>query len=208
MASPFTWDARALRYRDTANGRYIPEARVRQAVDAAVDAASQRMANLTEGLRAGRINAIDWQVGMAREVRKANTEASAAAHGGVKQMSASDLGRTGRTVRTQLDYLRNFVRDVESGKQPLDGRAVQRARMYGQAARSGYEEQRRRLHGLKGRTEERRLLSAAESCVDCVAAAARGWQPEGALPRIGESICLTNCKCSFGFRYVEERVAA
>lgn len=47
---------------------------------------------------------------------------------------------------------------------------------------------------------ERRVLGAAEHCVDCIRYAEMGWQPIGTLPPIGQqSACMVNCKCHFEY---------
>jgi hypothetical protein len=126
--------------------------------------------------------------------------ATAAARGGWAQMSQSDWGYTGALIKRQYQYLDRFALDIQTGKQRLDGRLLQRARMYGKAARSSYEQMRRREMVKLGKTEERRLLGPAEHCPGCLIEADKEWRPIGTLAPIGSQECRTECKCYFVFR--------
>ena len=48
--------------------------------------------------------------------------------------------------------------------------------------------------------EERRVITAAESCVSCVTYASEGWVEFGSLGEIGDSECGSRCKCYFEYR--------
>lgn len=108
-------------------------------LDRFVDRAGRASAReLTIQLRDGRIALPEWQTAMARAVKNVNYAAVAAASGGVENMTAVERGRAGQIIRQQYAYLRNFAAEIESGKQPLDGRALRRAEMYMQAARGRF----------------------------------------------------------------------
>lgn len=188
------------RYVDRATGRYVSELTVRADLDKYIDAKNLRLDNLTNQLRNREISLADWQTQMRNEIRDAHNNAAMIARGGRDQMTPADWGRTGRELRTQYEYLDKWAADIASGKAPLDGRANVRARLYGNASRGTYEQQRRAMAADRGNQLERRILHAAESCTDCIDYAGRGWQPIGTLPRIGQSICRTNCKCTFSYR--------
>jgi hypothetical protein len=198
----FLWSATALRFRDVASGRFVPQAAVRQAVDVVVDKGADRLARLTAQLRAGALDVPTWQAQFAQELKLTHLATATAAKGGVAQMAPADWGRVGQQLRVQYGFLRGFAADVASGKQPLDGRAESRARLYGQAARATYEETRRGIQRERGGQERRVLHSARESCADCVSYAGRGWAPVGSLPAIGESACRSNCRCTLEYRAV------
>lgn len=210
MAEPsrFAYDTKLARYRDLRTGRFLAHSTIRQAVDQVAKVGGDRMAAITGRLRSGVIDLPTWQVQMAGEIKTLHVTQATAAKGGKAQMSPADYGRVGAEVKKQYQYLARFAEDVASGKQTLDGRAENRARLYGEAGRGTFEDQRRHLWADKGAIEERRVLHAAEHCADCVAAAGRGWSPEGALPRIGASACRTRCKCTFTFRMAPLAVAA
>lgn len=190
----------AGRYRDRATGRFVSELTVRGDLDKYIDAKNAKLDSLTTQLRNREISLADWQTQMRNELRTAHTNAAMVARGGRDQMTNADWGRTGRELRTQYEYLDKWAADIASGKVKLDGRANIRAQLYGDASRSTYEQNRRAVASVNGYTQERRILHAKESCTDCLEYAARGWQPIGTLPRIGESVCRTNCKCTFEYK--------
>lgn len=125
---------------------------------------------------------------------------AAAASGGTANMSHADRGRVGAAARREYAYLSRFAGQLVDGSRPLDASAVRRAGMYAEAGRRTAEEVDRRSRQVDGWTLERRVLAAAEHCVECLALAALGWQPLGSLPRIGETICKMGCRCSWGFK--------
>jgi hypothetical protein len=190
----FTWDAASGRYRG-AQGRYVSQATVRDAVDDVLDAATARMQALARRLQAGTLDLATWQRDMAAEIKASHLAAAMVAHGGKPAMSKSDYGWTGRRIRTEYDYLRNFARQVASGEQPLTDQIVARAALYGQAGRATYEGMRERDALGRGEDEERNVLGPADHCTDCVGASAQEWGPPGTLVPIGRRQCKVNCHC-------------
>lgn len=208
LTPDYTWSDASHRYRDLSTGRFVGPDAVRGALDHVIESSKSEMRAVSGRLRSGEIALADWQRGMAQEMKLIHTASAAAARGGWAEMSQSDWGAVGQQTRAQYEFLRNFAGDVATGKQPLDGRFLRRAEMYGEAARATYAETERRMMRREGEDEERRILGAADHCPDCLAAAALKWQPIGTLPRIGESQCRTRCRCSFDYRTVEEALAA
>lgn len=198
----YGWNEKAGRYYNlTGKPTFVSFADVRNALESNISVSQANMRALTEQLIAvpPTISLDQWQVDMMREIKQANISASAAARGGWAQMTQSDWGAVGQQVRTQYDYLRNFANEIASGKQRLNGSALVRADLYGQAARGNFEEMRRRMAKLEGMTDEMRVLGEADHCDDCLSAAGH-WAPIGTLPRIGDSQCVTNCRCTFKYR--------
>lgn len=202
----FVFDAATLRYTSPA-GVLVPEAIVRRAVDIVAEQGGARLAALTERLVAGTLDLATWQVQMAAELHTLHLVMAAAGHGGWAHMAPVDFAAVGEKLQVQLGFLQGWAAQVAAGTAPLDGRALARARLYGQAGRGTFEETRREQQALRG-GQERRVLSAAESCADCVGYARRSWQPIGRLPGVGEaSVCRANCRCHFEWRPAQ-RVAA
>lgn len=211
LTSSFGWNETAGRYIDLSTGRFVPFPTVRDALEIEMDASGARMNSLTDQLIAEQISLPEWQISMMEEIKISHTAAAASARGGWAQMSQADWGNTGRLIRDQYDFLRNFANEIASGKQRLDGTARVRTDMYAQAARGTFEETRRRYERLmNGMEEEARILGEADHCSSdddpdgerdgCLELAALGFQPIGTLPKIGNSVCLTRCHCKFIFR--------
>jgi len=208
MASPpraFTFDRRLGRYRDAATGRLIPAAQVRAYLDEALVSAGKRMDSLANQLRAGQIDLISWEVRMRREVKIVATYSGAAAKGGWAQMTEADYGRVGRYGQDQYRFLRGFMRDIETGKQPLNGLVNARAQMYAQAGRPLYHRMEIAEQRVRGMRLRKSVRHARDSCAGCIAAEAAGWIDidSTAVPEIGARECRTRCKCSWLYKAAE-----
>lgn len=188
------------RYRDNVTGRFVSQLRVRADMDSYIDNSKRGIDALANQLRNREISLAEWQTSMRQEIKAMHLNGSMAAHGGRAQMTQADWGRAGQQIRQQYQYLDSFAADIASGKVKLDGRINVRAGMYAESARGTNEQENRRMAATAGLTQERRILHAAESCVDCLDYASRGWQPIGTLPRIGDSRCRSNCRCTFEYQ--------
>jgi hypothetical protein len=189
------------RYRDTSTGRYISAQSVRRDVARMADTAGRDVARqLTEALRDRRISLAEWQTGMARAVKNVNYAAVAVASGGVNNMTAVERGRAGAIIKEQYKYLRGFAKDIETGKQPLDGRALVRAEMYMDAVKGSFHEQKR-----AGFAEShagavvmvRSHRHKRDSCRSCVGLDGKWFtmnSPEY-IP-VGRRECNVNCGCT------------
>ena len=189
------------RYRDTSTGRYISAQSVRRDVARMADTAGRDVARqLTTALKDGRIGLAEWQVGMARAVKNVNYAAVASASGGVNNMTAVERGRAGAIIKQQYAYLRDFAKQIESGEQKLDGRAMRRAEMYMDAAKGSFHEQKR-----AGFAEShagavvmvRSHRHKRDSCRSCVGLDGKWFtmnSPEY-IP-VGRRECNVNCGCT------------
>jgi hypothetical protein len=189
------FDDRTGRYRDKGTGRFVSERRIRSAVDAVADAASQQMQTAAQALMDGNLSLAAFQSEMQRLIRLSNVAAAVIAKGGAEQMTPADWGRAGRAIRDQYAYLRDFAAQVAAGQQPMDGSLTARARQYGQASRSQYERVRNAGQQQRGFRYERNVLGNSEHCAECVALTGRGWVPIGSLPPVGTRRCRQNDRC-------------
>jgi hypothetical protein len=195
-----TYDTSTGRYRDTATGRLVSERAIRDQVDALADAASERLATLTDHLLRGDLTLAEWQSQGMAVIKVSHVAVGVVAQGGKAQMTAVHYGSLGHEIRDQYAYLRDFANGIADGSVPLDGRLISRAGMYGQAARVTYEKVVARDALGRGLTEERSILHASESCASCRAQAALGWVAVGTLIPIGSRTCLSRCRCTMSRR--------
>lgn len=200
----FTYSQSTLLYRDS-RGRYVSARVVNQATDYVIRGASDRMIALSKQLQAGTIGLDGWQNAMAAEMKLLHVGAAAMGRGGWDQMSQADWGWTGHKLRDQYAYLRNFAHDIATGDQPLDGRLLNRTRLYAEAARGTQREMQRRMGQLIGHSQERNQLGAADRhCGSCLSCTAQGWVPIGSLTPVGSRSCYSNCHCSIQTRHTPE----
>lgn len=200
LTPQYGWNANANRYVDLITGQFVSFVDVRNALEFNITASQSIMKALTQQLIDGTLSIADWQLDMMEQIKILHTSSAAAARGGWAQMTQSDWGFVGQKIRAQYEYLQNFALEIQNGKQLLNGSALVRAELYGQAGRGTYEDMRRRAEALlNGMTEEMRVLGEADHCEDCLNYAGT-WAPINTLPRIGDSICIVNCHCKFRFR--------
>lgn len=199
----FGWNAAAKRYYDLDTGVFVSKSAIRTGLENMMDQSALNMNALTQKLVDGGISLADWQSGMMAEIKAAHVSASALANGGWAQMTQSDWGAAGQMIREQYNYLRNFASQIASGEQPLDGRCLVRSDLYGNASNGTYEAMRTRAFLAAGFEEGRRVLeTGADHCDDCLEYASEGWMPIEDIPEIGNSQCLTRCRCEIEFRRI------
>lgn len=195
----FSWSESAGRFRD-GRGRFVPEASVRDGVDATVNAASARAVSLAQDLREGKIGIDAFRDGMFRVIKDVHIASALAAYGGKNAMTPERYGYTGHLIKEQYQYMRGFLTDIISGKQALNGRIDVRVAMYAEAGRTTYEMIRLREGKRRGITQVRNILHAQESCEQCKGITARGWvDPDDMVP-IGARQCLSRCRCTLEMR--------
>src|ERR1700755_1112519 len=201
----FRFDRSAGRYRGP-TGTFVPQAQVRAYLDEALESAGKRMDLLASQLRSGQIDLISWEVRMRREVKIVTTYSGAAAKGGWAQMTEADYGRIGNYPRRQYEYLRGFARDIQSGKQPLNGMVNARAKLYSESGRPLYHRIEKAEMLVRGNKQRQSIRHGRDSCDGCVMAERAGWHDiEGStVPEIGERECGNRCRCSWAYRVSED----
>lgn len=198
----YSWNPTAHRYIDNETGQFVSNAVIRDGLENVIDLSGVNMNALTQQLINNEISLANWQTGMMEQIKLTHTASAALSNGGWAQMSQADWGATGRLIRDQYDYLRNFANQIADGTQPLDGRVLVRADMYADAANTTYSTIQTRSYTEQGYDEEIRIKENDPNvCDDCVEWAGMGWQPIGTLPEPGQdSVCLTRCRCHKEFR--------
>lgn len=200
LTPAYQWDERSQRYVNAVSKKFVSRDTVRQALDIALDRSRNEVTRLSRALVNGQINLATWQTSIASEIKSMHLASASLAKGGWAQMTQSDFGRTGQIVRQEYGHLARFAQDIKEGRQLLDGSLLRRANMYALSPTGTYEEVARRNMLSSGKLEEKRVLGGADHCADCVRLADGEWHPIGSLPRIGQSVCMTNCRCRFVYR--------
>jgi hypothetical protein len=193
---PFTWSEAQQRYRDTGTGRFVSSSAVRADIDRMLDDVAHRTGDLTRLLQDGRVGLRDWQTMMAQEIKDVHTANAVLARGGWENMTERDWGRVGHIIRDEYGHLRGWAVDLQTGRAPLDGRAVMRAEQYTQAGRGTFEEVKRYAARDAGLLWEYNVLEpTAAHCDGCLEADAMGVRPVGEIPAIGSRDCRANDRC-------------
>lgn len=205
----FYFDASRQRYIQVlASGktRAVSQALINRDVTRFARYTRSEMSSLTAQLVNGEITQDVWYTQMRTMMRVSYRQSVTIANGGLETMTPSHWGSFGAEMKKQYQYLDNFRAEIMSGKQALDGRAVTRAGMYGDANYAQYQNWKLKQEVKAGyELEGRRVLHPAEHCGDCVTYAALGWVPIDQVPPIGASRCLTHCKCTIETRKVKTK---
>lgn len=207
------WDTVKKQYYDLGTGKYINAISLRNAaIEPFLARVKVAMREVDVKLQNKTITLTEWQAQMAQLVKSSQIASALVAIGGLPNTSDVDKKGIAVSVTAMLVFLHDFAKDIESGKQELNGRLFARTDLYANAIRDAYEETKRNsliaaaiIAGIILR--ERRVLdSQADHCVTdggllgCVELAAKGWQPIGTLPRLYDTPCSTNCKCHFEYK--------
>lgn len=191
-------------------GRRVPDFRIKMGVQRVANAVQRDLRDLTGRLVNGEISRQQWYDAMRATMKHEYRAAYLASIGGLENYDRSEISKFGWRMRPHYRWLNNFLAELESGKQGLNGFAVVRAGMYARAANAIYENERMRVAREAGYTEARRVLGPNEShCTDeggtairpgCIELAGLGWVSISEMTPLGEALCLSNCLCGLEFR--------
>lgn len=164
--------------------------------------------DINRRLKSGEITVAEWESETRNRLALLYLAALLLRSGGAANTSPADYLLMQSALQTQYEYLGAFAADVS--KDPatwLTGRLDARMNLYNNSSYAAFENFNHSFMASAGFTEERRVLGYADHCKSgkagtpgCIELAAKGWQPIGTLPKIGEATCNQNCKCHFEYR--------
>lgn len=204
VLSGYTWDRSARRYRSQATGRYVARNTVVGLLESHVNGGDQRIEALTTAFYEGRIAPSVFAEQMRTQLKRLHLQNAALGAGGWDRLTPADYGRVGQRLRTDYARITRLANDVQSGSVSLP-QALNRTSGYvGNSRIAFWETDRAAQVAEPGMVIiERRVISARESCRDCLNYYAMGWQPVGVLPVPGvASACQTHCRCRMERRQV------
>jgi hypothetical protein len=165
------------------------------------------MRGITQQLVNGEISQDQWYRAMRKAMKDQYRASWIASIGGIENYNRGEAARMGWAVRPQYRWLDNFLLEIQSGKQPLNGFAIRRAGMYARAGNVIYQNNLVRIAEQNGKREVRRVLGENEShCHEtldrpgCVELAAKGFVPMPQFVPLGDAACYSHCLCSVEFR--------
>lgn len=209
LTPQFGFDDRTGRYFYTSGpkkGDFVSFNDVRSALDDYLNKQTAKVQSLGEQLRNREISIAKWQRETERTLAKIHVASGALAKGGWHRMTQADYGRIGQLVKQEVGGvkgvhkgLRGLAKQIENDL-PLDGRFMNRLRLYAEAGRHTYHILQTREMRERGYGEEKSVRHASDSCEECLALEALGWQPIGTIAEPGDRICNRNCRCAKIFR--------
>lgn len=199
MTSPWRYEVKLRRYRNTRTGRFVGPQQMRELRDTFTRAMYDDATGLIDRLATKQVK-LNAALAEARGiVRAVQIDNYVMARGGRKRMTSTDWGRLGALIKSEYGYLQNFFKDIQDGKVSQAG-AVHRMRMYVDAGREAYNLGERVAAKEAGLREERNVLSNAEHCAGCIAETQRGWVAIGKLKPLGTRDCRRNDRCDIEYR--------
>lgn len=195
MSPQFTFDQKSQRYRYKDSGKFVSAEAVRNLSEKYIDQLKTDIGTIADKLAEGKINVTTWEETTARALKDLHLNQFLLGRGGLKQVSQRDYGIIGSELKKEYQYLRGFSQDILAGKMTRE-QFRDRVFKYVDSSYGTYELGRAESHREAGYNWERRTPNAAVSCDSCVVYAARGWQPLGTLPAIGDECeCKSRCRC-------------
>lgn len=195
MTIDFTWDNKSQRYRYKDSGKFVSAEAVRNLSEKYIDQLKTDIGTIADKLALGKINVATWEETTARALKELHINQYLLGRGGLKQVSQRDLCLIGAELKKEYQYLRGFSQDILAGTMTKE-QFKARVELYVDSAYGTYELGRAESHREAGYNWERRIPNAAVSCDSCVVYAARGWEPLGTLPNVGDECeCRSNCRC-------------
>ena len=198
----FNWRQRAAQFWNKTVGRLVPRLRVGREAERV--ASLSPVGSWANQVFSGELPVDAWQAAMRQEIKTRYLQQYLAGRGGVGPMTQADYGSIGGMIADQYRYLDGFAREVAEG-QLSEAQIARRSEMYLNSSREAFERAQRRAAEVAGLDEVLWVKTAAESCEDCIALNALGWQRAEpwpfrvggvhAIPGSGATQCLTNCRC-------------
>lgn len=203
----YEYDPERRVYIDTRSGRVITEEQLVRYVRKVSDEASRRMKKSTQQLIAGIILLSVWYNRMRSLMRALYKTIWILSIGGFVFDDDFQRNLFYLFVLLQFSYLDNFVEQIETGEQPLNGQAMGRAGLYGGYGNGMWQNIWLTRGEEDGFTEGIRILGDNENhCHDsgerpgCIELADLGWVPIRAVIPIGSATCYTACHCKIKLR--------
>jgi len=191
------------------NGTRVTDKQLRQYVNNISTQASLEMRKNTQQLIAGIIIASVWYSRMQNLMETLYRTIWLVSIGGF--LFDDDLQRNlfYLFVLSQFRWLDNFYTQILSELQPLDGRAIERAGMYGTYGNGLFQNILLNNALAEGKTQARRVLGKNENhCTDnkdgsrrgCIELAKEGWVNIRSMIPIGDAVCYSHCHCHILYR--------
>lgn len=174
VTTPFYWDAGRHCWRDGTSGRFVAESRVREGRDGFLVSQARRVGELTHRLADG-MPLQRFETEMRQLIKSSYLAEYMLGRGGQQAMTHADNGRVGALCRTQYQYLRDFMLQVQRGELS-PAQIAARATLYVRSAGQAYERARAAVRDM--------ILPA--------------------YPRDGSSECKSNCRCAWDIRETDD----
>lgn len=200
----FTFDSKLQRYRYAAGrnkGRFVGEGKVRSVIKGHIKDQAAKAVAETDKLIKQTMSLSDWEIAQASRLKQLALQLAKIQNPGLGKSDSdfSDYGKIGSYLKDTYMFLRKFSEEIASEKLS-ESQIKARINLYYADLSFISEEFRRLSYKRADYSWERRVITAMESCSDCIGYAGQGWQPIGTLPAITTNCaCKANDKCYFEY---------
>ena len=179
---PWAWNKSAKRYQNTDNGQFLSQTRALELVDQSLAFSGDRALRLAELVANNELSPIDWRNSFRQELKEEYIRQSIFGRGGRDRMTQSDWGAIGRRLQDQYAMIDGIAARIAEGEFS-EGQIKVIQQDFINSARQVYERS-------KAVSQEVPISQLP------------------ALPGDGSTICVSGCKCSWRFEFIETEVLA
>jgi hypothetical protein len=196
MLNEFAFDKSTQNYRIIAGsgkGQFISRVAINSLINTYRQQEKDLLKNLTNEFTSGKLNIAEWEMGVTSILK---TSAINLYKLNNPDLTVKDLGIIGAKLRGQYRSLRKVSMAVIKGELTAGQLQVRISNLYNKTTTEIVELSKQNSHSASGFRWEKRMLSIAKHCNDCLVYADLGWQIIGSLPNPSESCaCNAGCKC-------------
>ena len=192
-------------------GSMRKERQSRRLIDILESSLKDSLEDLAKGYNAKNLTKKDF-LKKSKEALKTFSVASAiVGAGGIGNITPDIIKGVATNLEKQYQYFDRFsdkklglttgINTTGAADHRISTKNITALRNYASSIKGTYEmAEAQVLSDGEYEVEERRVITAAESCVSCVTYASEGWVELGSLGEIGDSECGSRCKCYFEYR--------
>lgn len=202
----YTWNIDSSRYHNTQSGRFVSRDEINNLLRTEIQSAESRFRDLATAFHEKRISPTSFVEQMRTEQRRLTLQQISLGKGGFNQLSFSDYGRAGASLRDTYSKITGTAQDVVDGKISLsqllnrvDGYAGEARGLYYKTTRGNVPVTPDGMISI-----ERRTLGDSQHCEDCLRYYEMGWQVAGTVlpvPSV-DCQCGSHCRCGLERRDV------
>ena len=194
----FVFDKRVQRYRYASGpgkGQFVGRKAMQNLRGKLIEDIKRDTEKIANLLKEEKITIATWERETLLALKTLHVQQFLLGRGGRYNLAEGDLVKLSERTRGEATFLRGFAEAMQRGELS-EAQFDARLGLYLASSRGSFENGRGLSHRDSGYLWERRIRTKVESCAECLAYAARGWQPLGTLPNPTElCTCRANCGC-------------
>jgi len=196
MINEFSFDKSMQQYRivkGAGKGQIISRVAINNVMETYKNNGKIQLKSITDKLINKEITFSQWEIETAYHIKTSSINLYKL---NKPDINERDLGLIGNRLRWQYRDLRRLSIDIRKGKLSEKQIKARVNLIYQKSTTELTELSKKESHLDSGFKWEKRMLSVAQHCPDCLIYASLGWQILGTLPNPSEKCaCSSGCKC-------------